>query len=81
MGEQLAQHAQPMRIKRGRMEVAVSSPVWSSQLSFMKGEILKRINGEAGSEIVTDLIFVTAAHRRGVNAAGREPTGGSREAL
>ena len=80
VGEQLAQHAQPMRIKRGRMEVAVSSPVWSSQLSFMKGEILKRINGEAGSEIVTDLIFVTAAHRRGVNAAGREPTGGSREA-
>ncbi len=80
VGEQLAQHAQPMNVKRGRMEVAVSSPVWSSQLSFMKREILRRINVEAGSEIVTDLIFVTAEHRRGVNSAGRERTGGSREA-
>jgi len=76
VGTQLAQHAQPVKIKRGRMEIAVTSPVWSSQLSFMKGEILKRINLEAGSEIVTDLTFVTAAGR---SSTRRESTGGGRK--
>jgi predicted nucleic acid-binding Zn ribbon protein len=74
VGSQLAQHAQPVKVKGGRMEVAVSSPVWSSQLSFMKADILKRINLEAGSEVVTDLSFVTAAKIR-----GRKPTLGARE--
>lgn len=80
VGEQLAQHAQPKTVKKGRMEIAVSSPVWSSQLSFMKREILKRINAEAGSEIVTDLIFVTTTRRSGIGGSGsKKPTGGPRE--
>ena len=64
VGSHLARQAQPINIRKGRMEVAVSSPVWSSQLSFMKGEILKKINLEAGAEVVTDLVFVTGRPRR-----------------
>ena len=71
VGMQLAQHAQPLRIKNGQLEVGVSSTVWSSQLSFMKNEIIDRINHKVGSQVVTDLVFVTHRSRNAPNTETR----------
>ena len=71
VGMQLAQHAQPLRIKNRQLEVGVSSTVWSSQLSFMKNEILDRINHKVGSQVVTDLVFVTHRSRNAPNTETR----------
>jgi len=55
VGPTLAQHARPLRMRRGNLEIAVPSAVWRTQLSFMQLEIVARINELMGSEVVKDL--------------------------
>ena len=55
VGPALAQHARPLRVRRGFLEVAVPSAVWRTQLSFMQREIVERINALLGREVVKEL--------------------------
>ena len=55
VGPALAQHARPLRVHRGFLEVAVPSAVWRTQLSFMQRDIVVRINELLGGEVVKEL--------------------------
>lgn len=55
VGSALAQHARPLRVRRGQLEIAVPSAVWRTQLSFMQQDIIARINQLLGSEVVKGL--------------------------
>ncbi|HIG52615.1 MAG TPA: DUF721 domain-containing protein [Candidatus Latescibacteria bacterium] len=55
VGSALAQHARPLRVRRGQLEIAVPSAVWRTQLSFMQRDIIARINQLLGSEVVKGL--------------------------
>ena len=55
VGPALAQHARPLRVRRGCLEVAVPSAVWRTQLSFMQRDIVVRINELLGGEVVKEL--------------------------
>jgi predicted nucleic acid-binding Zn ribbon protein len=58
VGPALARYARPLRVHRGKLEVAVPSAVWRSQLSFMQREIVTRINELVGSQVVKELKLI-----------------------
>lgn len=47
------------------MVVAVDSPAWLTQLTFLKPELLKKVAGRVGKGRVSDLQFVLARAPRG----------------
>ncbi len=57
-GPDLARHARALRVRRGRLELAVPSGVWRTQLSFSKQQLIKRVNELMGRRVVRDLVFV-----------------------
>lgn len=57
-GASLCAHARPLRLHRGRLELAVSSGVWRTQLSFSKRQLVERLNQHLGKVLVRDLVFV-----------------------
>lgn len=44
VGEQIARHARPLRIREKILEVQVDNPVWMQQLQMLKPQILKKIH-------------------------------------
>ena len=58
VGPGLVRYARPLRVRRGRMEVAVPSAVWRQQLTFMKQDIIGKINELVGREVIKELILV-----------------------
>ncbi len=58
VGAALAGQTRPLRVRNGRLEVAVASAVWRTQLSFMQRDIVKRINRLVGEEVIKELILL-----------------------
>ena len=58
-GPALAQRSRALRVRHARLEIAVPSAVWRTQLSFVKADLVKRINERVGSETVKDLRLVS----------------------
>ncbi|KQC12538.1 MAG: hypothetical protein APR63_02565 [Desulfuromonas sp. SDB] len=44
VGEQIAQHTNPVGVKHKILIVEVVNPVWRQQLEFLKQEILEKLN-------------------------------------
>lgn len=59
VGPQIAAHARPSHITDHRLTVVTENPVWTQQLSLLKPDLLRRIAGNFGPEVVTDLYFIT----------------------
>jgi hypothetical protein len=55
VGPQIAARTLPEAIKRGTLNVRVSSPVWLHQLQFLKEEILVKVNALSGKEEIRSL--------------------------
>jgi predicted nucleic acid-binding Zn ribbon protein len=58
VGGPMAQHARPLRLQRGRLEVAVASAAWRTQLSFMHREIVARLNQAAGETVIGEMVLL-----------------------
>ena len=58
VGATLAAHSRPLRVRQGRMDVAVPSAVWRAQLSLMKRDIVMRLNTAIGADTIRDLALV-----------------------
>ena len=58
-GEHLAEQAQAIGVHRGRLQLAVSSAVWRTHLSFSKQQLLDRMNQRLGERVLKDLVFVS----------------------
>lgn len=54
----LASRARPLKIRHGKLEVAVASPVWRTQLNFVKQEIVDRLNARAGRKVIGELVLL-----------------------
>ena len=57
VGETIAKEAKPGAFKDGILIVHVSSSVWMHQLTFLKQEIVRKLNSELNCEIVRELKF------------------------
>ncbi len=58
VGPALAAQSRPLRVRNGRMEVAVPSAVWRNQVSFMKQDIIAKVNELAGQDTIRELILL-----------------------
>jgi len=79
VGPQIAAHARPSHITDHRLTIVTENPVWTQQLSLLKPDLLRRIAGNFGPDVVTDLYFITGkiepALKSPPAAAARRPAG------
>ena len=57
VGPKIAEVSTPERIRDGKLWVSVSHPAWRNELTFMKRDLIGKINAALGSEVVKDIIF------------------------
>ncbi len=58
-GPELASRSRALRVHHARLEVAVPSAVWRAQLSFVKGDLVRRMNERIGSPTIKDIRLVS----------------------
>jgi hypothetical protein len=57
-GPTLSKWAKAKRFQKGRLEIAVQSAVWRTQISFVKQDIIDRINKKLGKSVVKELVLL-----------------------
>ena len=65
VGKKLALRTKAVKLVRDRLVVEVEDEVWRESLWKLRFQILRNIEKEIGTEIVSDLQFVVALPRRG----------------
>jgi predicted nucleic acid-binding Zn ribbon protein len=58
VGPTLARHAQPLRLRRGVLSVAVDSAEWMVEIQFLKHDLRERLNARLGRAVVRDVFVV-----------------------
>ncbi len=61
VGSAIARHAQPRRLRRGVLLVAVDAPEWMHELQFLKRDLRDRLNARLGRATIRDVFLVLAA--------------------
>lgn len=57
VGERIAEVSEAQKVEQGVLTVQVSSPVWRNELTFMKRELIDRINEALAKNVVKDIKF------------------------
>lgn len=57
VGKQVAAHTRPDTIRFKKLYVVAENSIWLQQLTFLKPDLLEKINAAAGSPIVTDIVL------------------------
>ncbi len=60
VGAAIARRARPVRLAGGVLTVAVGSAPWMQQLSFMKADLVTRLNSCLGEERVREIVLKSA---------------------
>ncbi len=58
VGPEIAGRTAPESFRRGTLLVRVASATWQNELTFLKAEIIAKLNAELGDAIVRDLKIV-----------------------
>ncbi|MBN1962559.1 MAG: DUF721 domain-containing protein [Deltaproteobacteria bacterium] len=64
VGKQTARHTEPDGFSRGVLRVKASSAAWQNELTFLKAEIINRLNDVLGKKIVREIRVVAGSVRR-----------------
>ncbi len=79
VGADIAQNAQPLSLRKGRLVVATSSPAWAHALQLMEDQIVDRLNRArgilcaAGVSALTPSPFVASSFGAGLGWEPRRP--------
>lgn len=57
VGEPIASHTWPAQLRAKKLYLVVPNSVWLQQLTFLKPTLLAKLNAEAGTELVTDIVL------------------------
>lgn len=57
VGARIAVHAQPCAFREGTLTVTVDSAPWMQQLSYLKKDLIAKVNGALEEELVTDIFM------------------------
>lgn len=57
VGKEIKKQTIANRIQAGVLFVSVSSPVWVNELTYLKSNIIKKINELIGQKVVQDIKF------------------------
>ncbi len=79
VGPEIAAHAEPTSLRDGVLRVRVDSPAWSTELSYLAGEVRTMINRAVGSELVTEIKVWTGPGTRSAKTSTAAPVPTSRE--
>jgi predicted nucleic acid-binding Zn ribbon protein len=60
VGAAIANDTRPWKIKGNELEVQVSSPSWLQQLSYMKNDIIQKLNDNLGEKVIQSIRFSVA---------------------
>ena len=63
VGERIARHTQALSVNRRILVVAVDSPGWMMQLTFLKPELLRKLAPRAKKDELRDIRFVLGGGR------------------
>jgi predicted nucleic acid-binding Zn ribbon protein len=55
VGEQIAEHAQPVALRDGVLSIAAESTAWATQLRLVQSQLLAKIANAVGDGVVTVL--------------------------
>lgn len=58
VGEMIARHTKDLYIKNGRLFVRIDSPALKNELSYSRTVIADKLNEEAGSKVIEEVIFL-----------------------
>ena len=64
VGERIAKEARPLSLKRGKLFLYVEKAAWRNELTFMKKDIIQKMNRAIGTPLVRDIIIST---KKGAN--------------
>jgi len=62
VGTKVAAHAQPVRLTRNVLYIEVNDHLWLTQLKYMKGDILKKLEDRTRQGLFTELKFFLKSH-------------------
>ncbi|MDP8240500.1 MAG: DUF721 domain-containing protein [Candidatus Hatepunaea meridiana] len=57
VGKRIAAVTNPLSIKKGILKIKVKNPPWRQELTYMKEDIIKKLNDEIGDILVSDIKF------------------------
>ncbi|MEQ1795207.1 MAG: DUF721 domain-containing protein, partial [Nitrospira sp.] len=57
VGEPIASHTWPAEIRFHKLYLLVENSVWLQQLTFLKPALIAKLNAEAGSNFLTDIVL------------------------
>lgn len=57
VGPAIAEHAQPSNIRKKRLRVHVSEPIWLQELEFVAETIKEKLNRKLGRKAVDKILF------------------------
>jgi predicted nucleic acid-binding Zn ribbon protein len=57
VGERIAREAQPVSVRDGKLFVHVEKAVWRNELTFMKRELISKVNRNIGVPLIHDIVF------------------------
>jgi hypothetical protein len=55
VGPEVAAKCRPTSLKAGVLRVRTDSPAWASEFRYLAAEVIKRINGQFGREVVKEV--------------------------
>jgi predicted nucleic acid-binding Zn ribbon protein len=58
VGEMIARHTKDIYIRNGKLFVKIDSPALKNELAYSSSTIIENLNAEAGSKVVTEVIFL-----------------------
>ncbi len=73
VGEKVALHTKPDTISYRILTVYVDSSVWMQQLTFLKDNIVKKINEVTGRQIIKDIKFRIGDVAKDASAENKRP--------
>lgn len=63
VGEPVASHTRPMKLREGVLTVAVDDPAWASQLRFLESDLLEALSTQPGGEAIGRIEFMVRRDR------------------
>lgn len=79
IGDQIADHCEPVSFDEGTLLLRASSSAWATQMQLMSGQVRHRLNEEFGREVVKELRFIGPSDKNWVKGPRRVKGRGPRD--
>ncbi|MFH0778943.1 MAG: DUF721 domain-containing protein [Candidatus Eisenbacteria bacterium] len=57
VGPRIAANTKPSAFRDGRLFVQVATTTWKHELSFLRHEIIRKLNAKLGTRVIEDIVF------------------------